>query len=255
MAKFCTKCGKRLEEGQVCDCGVNNSTPSNFVTQQTSVASQTVSNTSVSNSIDFNRGLNDYINIVKGIFVKPADTIKTYAQSNKGLLGIIAMIINCLISGLFFYFICDKSLSGIAGLFLGGYSSLLSSAYSIPFGETFLMGTVFMASWFLVCTLVILLIANPILKDKMDIKKAFALVGSCSVFTTLTTLLAIICVFVSVPFAIIIMLLGLIFYLTHLYQGLSDITNINKNKLVYVFVPAVAVATLVMVYIVPKLFS
>ena len=32
-------------------------------------------------------------------------------------------------------------------------------------------------------------------------------------------------------------------------------TNIDKNKLVYVFMPAVAVATFVMVYIVPKFFS
>ena len=31
--------------------------------------------------------------------------------------------------------------------------------------------------------------------------------------------------------------------------------NIDKNKLVYVFMPAVAVATFVMVYIVPKFFS
>ena len=59
----------------------------------------------------------------------------------------------------------------------------------------------------------------------------------------------------SVKFAFIVLLLGAVFYLTHLYQGLSDITNINKNKLVYTFVPAVALATFVMIYIVPKFFS
>ena len=94
-----------------------------------------------------------------------------------------------------------------------------------------------------------------ILKDKMDIKTSFALVGVCSIFTTLTTVVALIFTFVSVKFALIILLLGAIFYLTHLYQGLSDITSVNKNKLVYVFVPAVAVATFVMIELVPKFFS
>lgn len=244
MAKFCTKCGKKLEEGQVCDCS-----------QTAQSTNQSSSNTQAVGNIDFNRGLNDYIDIIKGIFSKPADTIKTYSKSNKVLLGIVAMIINCLVSGLFFYFFCNKAFSGLMSLFMGGYSSLMSSSYEIPFGRCFLMGIVFMAFWFAVCAFVILLIANPILKDKMDIKKSFALVGSCSVFTTLTTILAIICTFISIPLAIAILLIGAGFYLTNLYQGLSDITNIDKNRLVYVFMPAVAVATFVMVYIVPKFFS
>ena len=245
MAKFCTKCGKKLEDGQVCDC-------TKTVSQS---ASQANTGSQSTGNIDFNRGLNDYLDIIKGIFTKPADTIKKYAQSNKVLLGIVAMIINCLVSGLFFYFFCKEALGGLMSLFMGGYSSLLSSSYEIPFGRCFLMGIVFMAFWFTVCAFVILLIANPILKDKMDIKKAFALVGSCSVFTTLTTILAIICSFISIPITIAVLLIGAGFYLTHLYQGLSDITNIDKNKLVYVFMPAVAVATFVMVYIVPKFFS
>lgn len=243
MAKFCTKCGKKLEEGQVCDCTKKEST------------NQVSSNTQAVGNIDFNRGLNDYIDIIKGIFTKPADTIKKYSKSNKVLLGIVAMIINCLVSGLFFYFFCSKALSGLMSAFMGGYSSLMSSSYEIPFGRCFLMGIVFMAFWFAVCAFVILLIANPILKDKMDIKKVFALVGSCSVFTTLTTILAIICTFISIPLTIAVLLIGAGFYLTHLYQGLSDVTNIDKNKLVYVFMPAVAAATFVMVYIVPKFFS
>ena len=69
------------------------------------------------------------------------------------------------------------------------------------------------------------------------------------------TVLVVNCGSSSVKFAIIVLLLGAIFYLTHLYQGLSDITSINKNKLVYVFVPAVAVATFVMIELVPKFFS
>ena len=241
MAKFCTKCGKALEEGKVCDCFKE--------------VEKTSSNNIQSSNIDFNKGLNDYIDIIKGIFTKPADTIKSFATSNKFLLGVVAIVINCLVSGLFFYFFCSKALSGFMSMFMGGYGSYFSSAVEIPFARTFFMGFLFMASWFVVAALIILLFANPIFKDKMDVKKAFALVGNCSVFTTLTTIFAIVCTFISIPFTIVVLLLGAGFYLTHLYQGLSDITKIDKNKLVYVFMPAVSLATFVMVYIMPKLFS
>ena len=241
MAKFCTKCGKKLEEGQVCDCSSNVSTPTQA---------------SATTSVDINQGFNDYLNIIKGIFTKPSDTIKEYARSDKFLLGIVAMVINCLISGLFFYFFIDKAIGNVMGMFMGGYGSLMSSAgMSLPFGRIFFMGLLCMVFWFAICALVIFVVANPILKDKMDIKKAFALVGVCSIFTTLTTLVALIFAFISAKFALIIILLGALFYLTHLYQGLNDVTNINKNKLVYVFVPAVGLATFLMIEIVPRLFS
>ena len=239
MAKFCTKCGKPLEEGQVCDC------------QSTVSQNQTVGGTNV----DLNSGINDFINIAKGIFTKPVDTVKEYSKSNKGLLGIIAILINCVVSGFFFYFLCDKALGGMASLFGGGYGSLMSGSYNLPFGRLFFMGFLMLLFWFAVCGLVLYAIANPILKDKVDIKAIFALVGVCSVFTTITTLVAWIFVFVKVWIALVVLLIAAGFYLTHLYQGLSDITKIEKNKLVYTFMPAVAVATFVMVYIVPKFFS
>ncbi len=240
MAKFCTKCGKKLEEGEVCNCSAN--------TVKTST-------TASSGNVDINQGFNDYVNIIKGIFTHPSDTIKEYAKGNKFLLGIIAIVINCLISGVFFYFFIDKAFGSAMGMF-GGYGSLMSSSsVSLPFGRIFFMGLLFMVFWFAVCALVLFVIANPILKDKMDIKTSFALVGVCSIFTTLTTVVALIFTFMSVKIAIIVLLLGAIFYLTHLYQGLSDITSINKNKLVYTFVPAVALATFVMVELVPKFFS
>ena len=236
MAKFCTRCGKPLEEGEVCDCS---STQNKTNTSNTTPA------------VDFN----DFVNIIKGIFTKPADTVKEYSKSEKGLIGIIAILINCIVSGLFFYFLCDKAFGSYMTLLGGGYGSLLSGAYSIPFGKIFFMGFLFLLFWFAVCGLCLFIIANPILKDKMDIKSAFALVGVCSVFTTITTLVAWLFLYIKVWIAIAILLVAAGFYLTYLYQGLSDITKIEKNKLAYTFMPSVALATFVMVYIVPKFFS
>lgn len=237
MSKFCTKCGKKLEEGQICDCRNNPSKVANIATKD----------------IDINEGVNNYINIVKGIFTKPSDIIKEYAKADNFVLGIIAIIINCIISGLCLYFIIDKAFGGLLGLF-GGYNSLLTGNYSLPFGKIFFMGLFCMAVWFAICALIIFVGANPILKDKMSIKDSFALVGVCSIFTTLTTLCALIFSFISAKFSIIILLLGALFYLTYLYQGLSDITSINKNRLVYVYTFAVGIATFLMIEVVPRLF-
>ena len=50
MAKFCTKCGKKLEEGKTCDC------------EKTTVVN--------------NNMVNDYMEVLKGMFTKPLDTMK-----------------------------------------------------------------------------------------------------------------------------------------------------------------------------------
>ena len=135
MAKFCTKCGKKLEEGEVCTCSQN--------TAKTSTSA-------AAGSVDFNQLFNDYVNIIKGIFTRPSDTIKEYAKGGKMLLGIIALVINCLVSGLFFYFFMDKAFGGLMGMF-GGYGSLMSSAgMSLPFGRIFFMGLLCMVFWFAV---------------------------------------------------------------------------------------------------------
>ena len=128
MAKFCTKCGKKLEDGKPCDCCKKE------VKKEVVVESKT-------NGFDFNECVNSYIEMVKGIFVKPIDTIKKFATSSNFVLGLIALAINCIVSGIFLYCIAKESINLISS-FTGGYSSLLamSSSIDVPFMKTFLYG-------------------------------------------------------------------------------------------------------------------
>ena len=243
MAKFCTKCGKKLEEGQVCDCS------------KTVTTSETVA-TTASHGFDFNECVNSYIEIIKGIFVKPVDTLKKFATSDNFILGLIALVLNCIISGVFLYCFASEATGLLTSLMgMNSYGSLLtmSTAVEVPFMKTFFYGFLFMAVGFAVTALMIYLIAGAILKDKIDIKKAFSLVGVCSVFTTITTVVAIILNYISMNFMFVVLLIAGVFYLTHLYQGIHETTSVDKNKLAYVFVPAVSVATFVVVYILPKI--
>lgn len=247
MAKFCTKCGEKLEEGvkHVCDNSV----------KETEKEEKKVKESTTS-SIDFGEYANKYIEMVKGIFTKPIETIKKYSTVDNFALTIVALVVNCIVTGFMFYFFVKEAL-GILAAFLGfGSLNLLSTGnIEVPFLKVFIQGVIYMASWFATAGIAIYLIANMIMKDKIDIKKAYALVGTCSAFTTVTMLLTILCIFINTTLAIVVLLVAATFYLTYLYQGLSDLTEIDKNKLAYVFVPSVAAAMFVMVYILPKIFS
>lgn len=245
MAKFCTKCGKKLEEGKACDC------------QTVASNTQPVTTTTSSNTFDVNEIVNSYIEIVKGIFVKPIDTIKKFATSSNFILGLIALALNCIISGIFTYCVASECV-GLINSFMGfgSYSSLMglgTASIEIPFMKTFFYGFLFMAVEFAVTAIMIYVMAGLVFKTKVDIKKMFALVGVCSVFTTITTIVAIVLTYISMKAMLVVVLIASMFYLVYLYHGIGETTEVNKNKLAYVFVPAMCVASFVVGYILPKI--
>lgn len=78
MAKFCSKCGKELVDGQRCDCQPSNAS-----------------------SVDFKECGKDCLNLLKGIFTKPVETIKNFVADNKLISAIIMIVVAALSSGLF----------------------------------------------------------------------------------------------------------------------------------------------------------
>lgn len=229
MAKFCTKCGKELKDGKACDCEVVSS----------------------NEGVDVSGYVNSYIDIIKGIFTKPITTIKKYVTADNFTLGIITLIVNCIITGLFTYCLLNEGMKSFG--MISRYVGLGLTSIDVPFMRVFLYGFVFMAVWFIAMALMIYLIANVIMKDKIDIKEVFTLVGVTSVFTAVTTFVALICIYISVKLMALIITLASVFYLTYLVQGISELTSINKNKLAYVFVPALTVTMFVVCYILPKI--
>lgn len=118
MAKFCTKCGKKLEEGTICDCQVND------VKQKAVVASNV--------NIDLKESSLDCVNVFKKIFTKPVEAIKEFVCDNKFVAGIIMVVVAAITSGLY-KIAALKSMysSSSAGSFNSGdFSSLLESALS-----------------------------------------------------------------------------------------------------------------------------
>ncbi len=240
MAKFCTKCGKKLEDGQVCDCSKE-------------VTTETVK---TGNGFDINEIVNSYVEMVKGIFVKPVDTIKKFATSNNFVLGLISLALNCIVCGIFAYCVASEMVSLLSSFMgLGSYESfgIVTSSIEIPFLKTFFYSFLYTAVNYIVLIAMIYVMASVVFKAKTDFKKIFSLIGVCSVFTTITTVAAIILNYISVKLMIVVLLVASMFYLVYVYQGIGETTDVDKNKLAYVFVPALSVATFVVLYILPKL--
>ncbi len=258
MAKFCTKCGKKLEDGQVCDCTKNETA----VETATEPATQTVV-VQKTGGFDFGACFQSLIDIVKGIFTKPSDTFKKYSKSENMGVGIMAIVINALVAGLFLYLILTNLInagyqaavmnSGLDSMTSLGLSSIggtnVASALGIDFMKIFLYTAFFVAfEWFMIA-LMVYVFAGAIFKANIDFKKAISLVGTVSVLATVATAACIVLSYISGQLTVIVLCLTASFVGFYLYQALAETTDINKNRLAYAFIPALVIATVVVGFI------
>ena len=122
MAKFCTKCGKPLEEGMTCDCQVN------VVEQQANVA---VAPQTTDTKIDIKESLMDCVNVFKKVFTKPFEAIKEFVCDSKFIAGIIMIVVTALSNGLYKIASLKNTYDATSSsLNLNDFSSLLNSALS-----------------------------------------------------------------------------------------------------------------------------
>ncbi len=244
MAKFCTKCGKKLEEGKPCDCEKEKK-----IEKEKEIEEQ---KERTNEKFDIQSYVNTYIEILKNIFTKPVDTVKKFATEENFILGLIAILINSLISGVFVYCFTKEALNSVTSG-MGMYGLALGLGVEIPFLQVVIYGTVFMVASFLMTSLMIFVFTGSLFKDDMNFKRATALVGTCSVFTTVTTLACIVLALISIELASYVLLIAGILYFTHLYQGMVEITTFDRNKLAYVFTGVIAITVFVVFYILPKI--
>lgn len=240
MAKFCTKCGKKLEDGMTCDCAKKETA--------TSVKEEVVASKSANDIV------NSLIDIVKGIFVKPIDTIRKYADDSNMLLGFILMAINSLITGIMVYFLAKESMGLLTSMMgFGSLYSLSSASIEIPFFKV--VGYVFliMAVYFVVLAFVSYLVSNKLFKADTTWKKVVASVGVCSMLTSITSIVAIICIYISMKVFAIVVMLAAILFLGYYYHSIKISSDIDENKQGYTFISALAIALFVALYLLPKI--
>ncbi len=244
MAKFCSKCGKELKTNEKCNCGVKETEKKSAKKKEEVVVDSTISTQIFQTCVE----------VMKGIFTKPIDTIKKYAVSENFTFGMIMILINSIITGLF-VFLLGKELMEVLNEYMGMFSYGMSVKELEVSFSLVIQIAVYMLVGFLATGGMLYLLAGPVLKTEIGWKKIFALIGICSVLTSITTLVVIVFMYMSMTLAMILLVLAGILYLTHLYHGFMEISSIDSNRLGYVFVSSVAVASFFVLYIMPKIFS
>lgn len=214
MGKFCSNCGKKIEE---CEC-------------KTSAKSTDVKNLFL--------GL---LENLKGMFVKPNDTLKANVKEDNFIGSLIILGVNTLLAA-FVSLVLAKELFG---LIFGSLYTMISS--SIPYFKVFMV-TFFMVALLYAATIGLMyLVVNKLLKNKVSFKLMTSYYGIASIIMTPTLLVMILTALFSFKLTVIIFLAILMLKLFYLYDGIDMISKINKNRKSYILTAVVLVATLVVV--------
>jgi len=218
MAKFCTNCGKKLKDGETCDCK-----------KDTTVSS--------------NEMVNDVLEISKGMFVKPIDTIKDNTKEDKFNLSMILVGIMSLMAGLFGMAVLKNLVAAAMGTMSSmtgfGSSSYLmdsfTSSFELPYARVFFTCLIVVFALSFVFAGILYLVNTVMFKGKANFKTIYSLYGVISVITTTTLALGALVLFVNIYVGMIVIALGAILKSVYVYHGIKFIGPKDENKYGYIY--------------------
>ena len=255
MAKFCTKCGKKLEEGQTCDCTQNVST--------------TVStNTTQSGSVDIKESLLDCLNVFKKIFTKPVEAVKEFVCDNKFIAGIIMTVIAAISSGLYRIATLKNMYSSTnANSFTANdFSDLLNSALSgnglstaePEYFKEFLTTFVTNLAEYALIIFIGYIIVSKILKGTATWKQMINAVAISLTFVLAANLVNSVLVFINGDFIgnirTYLSSFAYILSILILYKSVKEVGNVDNNK-VFMAVASMSVLATVVIDVAKKIFN
>ena len=234
MAKFCTKCGKPLEEGKPCEC-------SNVI--------KTTANNLFSECLE----------IVKSFLKKPIDTLEENVDDSKFNSSLIMIGINAIAVGLFVLVLVKELLGSMVGLMMGfsSYGSMIglgtTAQMNIPYVKYFFIAFVVAIIVTLLIALCSYLLAEKVFKGNTTIKKMVTLFGFSSIISTVSLIAAAILSFVNITIGMLVYVAGSLLNTYYNYKGLEFACNVDRNKLGYVLMPSILAVSLVVGYLLPKI--
>ena len=211
MAKFCIHCGKKLKDGEVCDCMANVSVQTN----------------------DLGTNLLD---VLKGMFVKPIDTIKTYTDEKHFNLALILVGIFSLSSALFMISLI-KNFMEMATSSMGGITlyAMTQTSTQVPYLQIFFIGLLAIIAFVFIYTGLLYLVNSVMFKGDKSFKKVFTMYGVNSVITSVTLLTTAIFMFINVFLGLIVLALGYTLNMVYMYKGIETLGVKDENKHGYIY--------------------
>lgn len=243
MAKFCTKCGKKLEEGKVCEC---------------TVVSQTV-DTSIKGSFV------ECLNVFKNIFTKPFDAIKSFVIENKFIAGIIMIVATALSSGLYKLASLKSGYNAVESITSNDLTGLLNSALSgslqaaePEYLKEFMTRFATDLAEYAVIVFIGYLLITKLLKGKASLKQMVNVVAISLAVIFASNIINSILVFIDGEFIVNLRIyinsFASIFSTLVLYGAIKEIGGVDQNKL-FVSVASISVLATIVMDLIQKLFN
>lgn len=226
MAKFCTNCGKKLKQGEVCDC------------QQNSTS-----------KLDVKEYFNNFVELVKGMFQRPIETMKDNYKKGDFIFSNILIVAGSIILGLFIMLLLKET---VGSLF--GFISLTSMDFDFPYFRVFLTVTfVTLVTYYLV-TLILQLFIKYVCKKKVEYKYILNIIATITIYITLASLISIILVFISLYLVYALLLVVGILIIICLTFALKEIIGLDEMKVIYTIVATLLIIIFINWLVMPRLF-
>ena len=237
MAKFCTKCGKPLQDGKPCSCTAKEE-------KKISVKMQAAEDEEEKDDSKFGSMLDDFIAIIKGMFKKPVNTIEKYSSVKNYNLALVSIVINLVLFGLLGHVFIDNclknvgfSLNNIEGL-ISGIDENITSMNNLNIGLKCGIGMGIVS----LCMIgVLYLMHNEVYKKKINIKKIIVLIGITEVFLSVGYLLSMIVSFISLFLALVVFIAFIIIFFIYLYQGYLLLAKTKKSQTIYSYIAGMVI--------------
>lgn len=228
MAKYCTNCGKKLKEGEACDCKKD--------------------------SIMNNETTKKALDLIKGMIYTPIDTIKEFTKKSNFNLAMILVGILSVITGLFAMSLCKNGYNLYLGRTYNMNNPFISGTIEIPYLKIFFTCTLLVFGLSFVYTFLLHLVNTNIFKREADFKEVYSMYGVCSIITSLGLLAAALLIFVNMTLGIVLFALSSILNLVYSYHGISFLGNKDENKFGYIYL-LTNVFFYIVIFIISKIFS
>lgn len=235
MAKFCTKCGKELVDGKPCNCTENTNA---VVTGGSSI-------------------VNDILNLVRGMFTAPVDTMKSFIQESNFNNALISIGINAVAAAIFICILCKEMIATLLDIM--GMSNPLSfymsgsSNIEIPYVKIALISMIVVIAVHALIAGFAYLMSAKLFKNQTSYKIMITWLGANAGLLTIVYLVTAVCLLINFQLALLIYVAGSILNLCYMYKGLKFACDTDENKLAYILMPSLLVTVFVMVYIFPKI--
>ena len=267
MAKFCTKCGKPLVEGQTCNCGnsetpvvetLNFEQPSMTDFQQANNMNQNMMGqqpqAGMAQPSKANNLFNECLAIVTGFLKKPVTTVQENANENKFTHAlIIAGVFAASVMAFVLVVLGDIYAALEKTMTMGGLVEV--PELEVPYIKVGLITFIAVAGALALMALIAWLIMSKLFKVNTTYKKVLGIYSISSIIAAVASLAAIICKFIDYRLAFVVLALGFALNTHYVSVTMRTAGQTDENKLGYVVVIAQYVSIFVVAFLLYKIFG